>query len=210
MKTLFTSIVLTAALAFSSMAQAGLIQYNLTDEMSSEIRTNGDYTLQNIEDGVSIEYWLYDQLAMLRFNAERINYIFYKPFVNSENYNFVSNVYNDRSKIASSYFEEEGYFEILTYNQVDYIDYVIQIDDAYEFNGLNFDGKSVLDDGFFTDKYKNLYFDTFSIAGLDFQEVGADNGNGSVDVPEPSTFGIFSLACFALVSRMRKRSNAKA
>ena len=210
MKTLFTSIVLTAALAFSSVAQAGFIELDLTTEMSNDIRNNGDYTLQTVNEDLSIEYWLQDNLAMLRFNADRINYVFYMPFLDYSMNDYVEYTYSDTKKTLSGYYEDIGTYEMVTDYNVDFIDYVFQIENGYEFTSLNFDDKSVLQDAIFTNRYQNMYYDTFSIAALDFQEVGADNGNGSVDVPEPSSLGIFALAGFALVSRMRKRSNAKA
>ncbi len=207
MKTLFTSIVLTAALAFSSVAQAGFISYELTDTLSEDIRDNGAYTLQTVNNELSIEYWLYDRLAMLRFNAENINYVFYKPFVDVSSNDAMNVTYSDND-VFDSFYEDIGVYEFYTFQSVDYIDYVFQVDEGYEFTELYFDNKSVFDDGVFTNNYATMYYDDFTVAGLDFQEVSLDDG--SVDVPEPSTFGIFSLACFALVSRMRKRSNAKA
>ena len=205
MKTLFTSIVLTAALAFSSVAQAGFISYELTDTLSEDIRDNGAYTLQTVNNELSIEYWLYDRLAMLRFNAEDINYVFYTPFSDVSNNDFMNVTYSD-SEVFSAVYEEFGVYEFYTFQSVDYIDYVFQIDDGYTFTGLDFESKNAVDDAVFTNDYATMYYEEFKVAELNFDL--ADTG--SVDVPEPSSLGIFALAGFALVSRMRKRSNAKA
>lgn len=186
-----------AALVASNIANASFLSLDLTDELSAEIRGNGAYTLQTVNNELSIEYWLYDQLAMLRFSAEDINYIFYTPFVDGADNDLVNVTYSI-SEVYDGFYSDDSLYEIQTYQYVDYIDYVFKIDDGFSFTGLDFDNKEVWQDGVFTNRYATMYYEEFKVAALTFDTVGAEN---SIDVPEPSTFVAFGIAGLLLVRR---------
>lgn len=186
-----------AALIASNIANASFVSLDLTDELSAEIRGNGAYTLQTVNNELSIEYWLYDQLAMLRFSAEDINYIFYRPFVDGAD-NDLMNVTYSTSKVLSGFYDDISTYEILTDHSVNYIDYVFEIDDGYSFTGLDFDSKDVIQDAVFTNRYATMYYEEFKVAALTFDVVAVEN---SIDVPEPSTFAAFGIAGLLLVRR---------
>ncbi len=186
-----------AALVASNIANATFVSLDLTDELSAEIRGNGAYTLQTVNNELSIEYWLYDQLAMLRFSAESINYVYYTPFVDPADNEFVTANYS-RDDVFDGFLTDFSAYEFNTFQNVDYIDYVFQIDDRYSFTGLDFDSKNVLQDAVFTNNYATMYYEEFKAAALTFDEAGAAN---SIDVPEPSTFAAFGIAGLLLVRR---------
>ena len=204
MKTFISTIMLTAALAFSSVANAGFVSYSLTDAMSNDIRNNGAYTLQTVNNDLSIEYWLYDQLAMLRFSAESINYVFYTPFVDPADNELVKVNYS-RDDVFDGFFTDFSAYEFNTFENVNYIDYVFQIDDNYSFTGLDFDSKNVFQDSVFANNYETMYYDNFKAAALEFDLV--DN---PTNVPEPSSLAIFALAGLGMTAGMRKRRASKA
>lgn len=189
-------IAALAALVTSNIVNAGFVGLDLTDELSAEIRGNGAYTLQTVNNDLNIEYWLYDRLAMLRFNAENINYVFYTPFTDVSDNDFMNVTYSD-SEVFSAVYEEFGVYEFYTFQSVDYIDYVFQIDDGYTFTGLDFESKNAVDDAVFTNDYATMYYEEFKVAELNFDL--ADTG--SVDVPEPSSLGIFALAGLLMAGR---------
>lgn len=145
-------IAALAALLASNIVNASFVSLDLTDELSAEIRGNGAYTLQTVNNELSIEYWLYDQLAMLRFSAEDINYIFYTPFVDGADNDLVNVTYSI-SEVYDGFYSDDSLYEIQTYQYVDYIDYVFKIDDGFSFTGLDFDNKEVWQDGVFTNRY---------------------------------------------------------
>ena len=186
-----------AALVASNIANASFVSLDLTDELSAEIRGNGAYTLQTVNNELSIEYWLYDQLAMLRFSAEDINYIFYTPFTDGEDNDLV-NITHSVSDVFDAFYDDIDVYEFYTFQSVDYIDYVFKIDDGYSFTGLDFDSKDVLQDGVFTNNYATMYYEEFKAAALSFDVVGAAN---SIDVPEPSTLAVFGIAGLFLIRR---------
>lgn len=186
-----------AALVASNIANASFVSLDLTDELSAEIRGNGAYTLQTVNNELSIEYWLYDQLAMLRFNAESINYIFYAPFTDGADNDLVNVTYSV-SEVYNGFYSDISVYEIYTFQNVDYIDYVFKIDDGYSFTGLDFDSKDVLQDGVFTHDYATMYYEEFKAAALTFDVAGAAT---SIDVPEPSTFAAFGIAGLFLIRR---------
>lgn len=203
MKNSIKIVAALAALVASNIANAGFVSLDLTDELSAEIRGNGAYTLQTVNNELSIEYWLYDQLAMLRFSAENINYIYYTPFVDGADNNLVNVTYSI-SDVLDGFYSDISAYEILTDHDVDFIDYVFKIDDGYSFTGLDFDSKDVMQDGVFTNRYATMYVEEFKAAALIFDEAGAAN---SIDVPEPSTFAAFGIAGLLLVRR--RLSNKK-
>jgi len=186
-----------AALVASNIVNAGFVSLDLTDELSAEIRGNGAYTLQTVNNELSIEYWLHDQLAMLRFSAESINYIFYRPFVDAADNDFMNAAYST-NQVFDAFYDDISAYEIYTFQNVDYIDYVFKIDDGYSFIGLDFESKDVLQDGVFTHNYATMYYEEFKAAALIFDVAGASN---SIDVPEPSTFAAFGIAGLLLVRR---------
>lgn len=190
-------IAALAALLASNIVNASFVSLDLTDELSAEIRGNGAYTLQTVNNELSIEYWLYDQLAMLRFSAEDINYIFYRPFVDGADNDLVNVTYSI-SEVYDGFYSDDSLYEILTYQNVDYIDYVFKIDDGFSFTGLDFDNKEVWQDAVFTNRYATMYYEEFKVAALTFDVVAAEN---SIDVPEPSTFAAFGIAGLLLVRR---------
>lgn len=186
-----------AALVASNIVNASFVSLDLTDELSAEIRGNGAYTLQTVNNELSIEYWLYDQLAMLRFSAEKINYIFYTPFIDGADNDLVNVTYSI-SDVFDSFYSDISVYEFYTFQNVDYIDYVFKIDDGYSFSGLDFDNKEGSQDAVFTHDYETMYYEEFKVAALTFDVVGAAN---SVDVPEPSTFAVFGIAGLFLIRR---------
>lgn len=186
-----------AALVASNIANASFVSLDLTDELSAEIRGNGAYTLQTVNNELSIEYWLYDQLAMLRFSAESINYVFYRPFVDAADNDFMNAAYST-DQVFDAFHNDISAYEFYTFQNVDYIDYVFKIDDGYSFTGLDFESKDVLQDGVFTHNYATMYYEEFKAAALTFDVAGAAN---SIDVPEPSTFAAFGIAGLLFVRR---------
>lgn len=202
MKKLMTTLVLSATLAFSNFANAGLI--TLSDELKTEITTNGTYFEQVISDVFSVDFWLMDNFALVTHNYENISFLGYQSFADGVTNAEVANFYVADSTFTA--FRPETNSSVLqTFQRVGFLDVVYELPTNMAFTGVDFISKMPFADYLVANNDFSNIMTYESIGVLAFQDASTIGGDPTTDVPEPSSLALFGLALLGMGGIASKR-----
>ena len=201
MKKLVNALAIVASFAFSSIANAGLI--NSFDDSYLDSLVNGGSTItQLLGNGNSVNYTYKDNFMLVDLNYLNFNYLLYDFTILHEDGNqdnFLTNLYLPSGYSGVNYFEDTSFLEVyFDFNKPENLKFVLEVDDSLNFldvdilNHNNGDVAYILSNDFQTEEWTSF--------GSPL--IGAARANAvPAPVPEPSTLAIFALGMFGLARR---------
>lgn len=196
LKKIINTLAITASLAFTSAANAGLIN-SFDDSYLDSLVTGGSTVTQLLNN--SIDYTFRDNFMVVDVNYANINYLVYEFSVGHEDGldgTFLSNLYLPTGYTDAMFNPVEELLEVVfQFGKADGFKFALEIDNSLDFLGVDFN-QGV---GGFAFILSND-FQLNEMVSFGNPLIGAARAD-TVAVPEPSTVFILLLGIIGLLSR---------
>ncbi|MBA6417264.1 PEP-CTERM sorting domain-containing protein [Colwellia sp. 6M3] len=204
MKKLVNAFAIVASFAFSSIANAGLIN-SFDDSYLDSLVTGGSTVTQLLSNSNSIDYTFKDNFMVIDVNYSNLNYLVYEFSVIHEDGldgTFLSNLYLPTGYTDALFLPVEELLEVVfQFGKADGFKFALEIDSSLDFLGVDIGNPNVGDFAFIlSDDFQTNENIAFGNPLIGVARVDAT-------VPEPSTLAIFALGMFGLASRKFNNKN---
>jgi hypothetical protein len=204
MKKLINALAIVATFAFSSIANAGLIN-SFDESYLDSLVTGGNTVTQLLNNSNSIDYTFKDNFMVIDVNYSNLNYLVYEFSVIHEDGldgTFLSNLYLPTGYTDAVFLPAEELLEVVfQFGKADGFKFALEIDSSLDFLGVDIGNPNVGDFAFILSDD----FQTNENIAFGNPLIGAARADATV--PEPSTLAIFSLGMLGLVSRKFNKKN---
>tara|TARA_B110000211_G_C13983973_1_gene510794 strand:+ start:182 stop:796 length:615 start_codon:yes stop_codon:yes gene_type:complete len=204
MKKLVNAFAIVASFAFSSIANAGLIN-SFDDSYLDSLVTGGSTVTQLLSNSNSIDYTFKDNFMVIDVNYSNLNYLVYEFSVIHEDGldgTFLSNLYLPSGYTDAMFNPVDELLEVVfQFGKADGFKFALEIDNSLDFLGVDTINSNVGDFAFIlSDNFQTNEWISFGNPLIGAARVDAT-------VPEPSTLAIFALGMFGLASRKFNNKN---
>lgn len=205
MKKLVNAFAIVASFAFSSIANAGLIN-SFDDSYLDSLVTGGSTVTQLLSNSNSIDYTFKDNFMVIDVNYSNLNYFVYDFSVIHEDgldSTFLNNLYLPTGYADAMFNPVDELLEVVfQFEQADGFKFALEIDSSLDFLGVDIGNPNVGDFAFIlSDDFQTNEFTAFGNPLIGAERVD------TATVPEPSTLAIFALGMFGLASRKFTKKN---
>ena len=205
MKKLINALAIVATFAFSSIANAGLIN-SFDDSYLDSLVTGGSTVTQLLNNSNSIDYTFKDNFMVVDVNYSNINYLVYEFSVMHEDgldATFLSNLYLPIGYTDAMFNSVDELLEVVfQLGKEDGFKFALEIDSSLDFLGVDIGNPNIGDFAFILSDN----FQTNEWVSFGNPLIGAARADTAA-VPEPSTLAIFALGMFGLASRKFNNKN---